>query len=204
MIPELQNIASISGRGNHVLALDTEGTVFAWGCPEQCQLGRRVEESDKPSSLTPQVAAPFKARAIAAGMFHSFAIGRDGKVYAWGLNNYGQTGIGKGAGDDKAVVEEPTEVTGLQDYDIRCIQGGQQHSIACTESGAVLVWGRCQDGQIGVELSTLPKEDVVFNDAEKPVIVKKPTLVPGTSYGHLSGIPLTQDRYPGNHGGCWH
>lgn len=120
-----------------------------------------------------------KVTDISAGAYHSFAIDQAGKVYTWGLNNFGQAGISNGAGEANAVIETPTVVSSLADYKITEIQGGNHHSIACTEDHKTLVWGRCDDSQAGIPLDEIPKEDLVFNEQGKPRILSKPTVLPG-------------------------
>lgn len=121
-----------------------------------------------------------KIKYIAAGTYHSFAIDTRDRVWAWGLNNFGQTGIASNAGQDGAIINVPTQVESLRSYKIKQIKGGVHHTIACTEDGQVLIWGRCDDDQAGMDLSTLPQDDLIFN-REKPRILKKPTVVPGIS-----------------------
>lgn len=92
----LTKIKSIATGNNHVVALDSKGKAYAWGAGEQNQLGRRIVERTRYSSVTPCRLALSKIKLIACGTFHSFAIGEDGLVYAWGSNNFGQTGIPDG------------------------------------------------------------------------------------------------------------
>jgi len=120
-----------------MLALNKKGRVYAWGTGEQHQLGRRIVERIRLTSLSPCRLSLSKIAKIAYGAYHSFAITEDGLIYAWGANNFGQTGIMEGAGDGGAVVENPRIVESLQPYKIREIQGGEHHSIACTEDGRV-------------------------------------------------------------------
>jgi regulator of chromosome condensation len=128
------------------------------------------------------IPAPFmkKIKYIAAGAYHSFAIDTRDRVWAWGLNNFGQTGIASNAGEDGAIINAPTQVKSLSNYKIKQIKGGVHHTIACTEDGQVLVWGRCDDDQAGIDLTTLPLDDMIFSHA-KPRILTKPTVVPGIS-----------------------
>ena len=136
---------------------------------------------------------------IAAGDTHSFAVHKNGKVYTWGLNNYGQTGIADGAGGDEAVILHPTLVSSLQDKGkIVCIDGGQFHSIAVTEDGKCLSWGRVDGYQVGIKLDTLPEEDVVRDTRNHPKILTMPTQVPGVDavYGTAGtdySIAVTKD-----------
>jgi regulator of chromosome condensation len=94
------------------------------------------------------------------------------------LNNFGQTGIVTGAGEDDAFIEKPTVVENLRPYKIREIKGGNQHSIACTEDGKLLIWGRCDYGQAGVKLEDLQPEDLIFDSRGNPRILLKPTIIP--------------------------
>ncbi|CAG8971576.1 hypothetical protein HYALB_00009225 [Hymenoscyphus albidus] len=180
LIPQLSNIKALASGGDHVLALDHKGYVFAWGCGEQSQLAHRVAERRRFDYLVPNpVALPKgKIQAISAGGYHGFAVDDKGQVWSWGLNNFGQTGISNGAGDDNAVIQRPFIVKALSDYKIKSIVGGLQHSIACTKDGAVLVWGRCDDGQMGVDLTDVPKENLLLDSREKPKINKEPVQVP--------------------------
>jgi len=45
---------------------------------------------------------------IASCSFHHFAISEKGDVYSWGLNNFGQTGIGH-----QKNIDEPTKIESL-------------------------------------------------------------------------------------------
>ncbi|PQE15371.1 GDP GTP exchange factor protein [Rutstroemia sp. NJR-2017a BVV2] len=179
LIPGLKNIKSLARGSNHVLALDNKGNVFSWGSWQQCQIGRRPPVRPPFSGLIP---APFmkKIKYIAAGTYHSFAIDTHDRVWAWGLNNFGQTGITSNAGQDGAIINVPTQVKSLSNYKIKQIKGGVHHTIACTEDGQVLIWGRCHDDQAGMDLSTLPQDDMIFSQG-KPGILTKPTVVPGIS-----------------------
>lgn len=165
---------------NHVLALDDKGNVFAWGSGQQNQLGRRVIERTKREGLVPrEFGLPKKAiKLIGCGAYHSFAVDNKDRVWAWGLNNYGETGIVGNAGEEGAVVLKPAQVSGLASHRLRCIDGGLHHSIAVTEDGQCLVWGRTDGFQSGVKIDELP-EDVVKRDERGAVrILLQPFKVP--------------------------
>ncbi|TVY44223.1 Protein pim1, partial [Lachnellula occidentalis] len=179
-IPELKHITSLAAGGNHILALDKTGNAFTWGCGEQNQLGRRIVDRHRAHALVPsQFSLPKrKIKGIACGGFHSFAIDDKDRVFSWGLNNFGQTGVFEGAGEANAVVSEPVVVDALKGLAIKEIEGGHHHSIACTEDGKTVVWGRCDDCQMGVELDDLPAEAVVKNAQGAPTILAQATVVP--------------------------
>lgn len=180
MIPELKKITSLAGGSNHVLALDIKGNMYAWGSGQQNQLGRRIVERTRLASLVPrQLGAKNSFASISSGTYHCFAIDKKGKVWAWGLNNFGETGISEGAGDDNAVIPQPTVVKELSQYEINSIHGGGHHSLAVTKDGKLLAWGRADGSQIGVKLEDVPKENIVFDEKGLARIVAVPTIIPG-------------------------
>ncbi|KAF2457999.1 regulator of chromosome condensation 1/beta-lactamase-inhibitor protein II [Lineolata rhizophorae] len=180
LIPGLKKVAQIACGANHVLALDKDGNVFAWGSGQQNQLGRRVVERTKVTGLTPrQFGLPRKQIVkVECGAYHSFAVDKKDNVYAWGLNNYAECGIATNAGEDDAAVLNPAKVKDLCGKGVHCIQGGSHHSIAVTEGGDCLVWGRVDGYQLGIKLDDLQKEDVKFDARDKPRILMRPTAVP--------------------------
>ena len=181
LIPQIKNIIKLAAGGNHVQAIDASGNVFSWGSGGQGQLGRLVMENYRLNALTPsQFGLPKKrTKYISCGSYHSFAIDDRDRVYAWGLSNLGQTGIPEDAGEGNAVVQKPTLVKALADFKISEIQGGNHHSVACSEDGELLVWGRCDDAQADISLDDLDQDDLIFGDRTKPRILIRPTIIKG-------------------------
>jgi regulator of chromosome condensation len=83
---------------------------------------------------------------IFAGNHHSFYINSKNQVYAWGLNNHGQLGVGHK--ENIAMPALVSEISG-PDNQIMMIAGGEHHSIAVTREGKVYCWGRNDEGQCG-------------------------------------------------------
>ncbi|KAL9949206.1 hypothetical protein D7B24_008688 [Verticillium nonalfalfae] len=179
-IPELKSIKALAAGSNHILALENKGNVLAWGCGQQNQLGRRIIERNKMSSLVPQgMGIPKKnIEKIACGQYHSFALDTKGRVYAWGLNNFAETGIREGAGEDDAVILRPTIVDSLEEHKIVDIAGGQHHSLACTEDGKLLTWGRFDGFQVGFAESAVSEDDLIRDESNNARILAVPTVVP--------------------------
>jgi regulator of chromosome condensation len=166
------------------LARDHKGAVFSWGSGQQNQLGRRIIERTRMLALKPQeFGLPKGIKKISCGAYHSFAVDKDGKVYAWGLNNYGETGIEDETRDQvennlDPVIFKPQVIKGLEGKDITCINGGAHHSIAVTKDGECLVWGRVDGFQMGIKIESLPEEHVIRDEKNKPRILTRPTPVP--------------------------
>lgn len=201
LVPSLKNITALAAGSNHVLALDTKGNVVAWGCGQQNQLGRRIIERNKMSSLIPQgVGLPRgKIAKIACGSYHSFAIDKDGHVYGWGLNNFGEIGIESNAGEDDAVILRPVKLTSLEDYNITDIDGGEHHSLACAEDGELFTWGRVDGYQVGFEFDKLNEDIAIYDERGNARILFKPTVQPGMYLlDSLNNTLLIHDRRQGH------
>lgn len=121
-----------------------------------------------------------KIVSIHASSDHAFAIDHKGDTWAWGLNNFGQTGIKVGAGANGTTVIAPQKIPSLVGRNMKMIQGGTHHSIGVTQSGECLVWGRMDGAQMGIVLSTLPLDDpqIVVSERGKPRILLELTALP--------------------------
>jgi regulator of chromosome condensation len=184
LIPDLKKITKITAGANHVLALDTNGSVFAWGSGQQNQLGRRIVERTKHEGLKPREfglpKGPKKGIVdIETGSYHSFAIDRAGNVFSWGLNNFGETGIPENAGADDALIMKPQIVEAFKGKKVVSIKGGSHHSLCALDNGDCLIWGRMDSAQIGISDEEIAKlgEDVVVKDHSGPRMMLKPTKV---------------------------
>ncbi|KAI9933383.1 hypothetical protein ASPWEDRAFT_43187 [Aspergillus wentii DTO 134E9] len=180
LLPSLKKIKHLACGDNHVLALNDKGAVFSWGSGQQNQLGRRIIERNKLNGLQPrEFGLPKNIVHISCGAFHSFAVHASGKVYAWGLNSFGETGIRESAGDDEAAIVHPTVVGPLSEKKITQLCGGAHHSLGITDDGQCLVWGRIDGYQTGLKIDTLPDNVVIKDERGRPRILIEPTPVPG-------------------------
>jgi alpha-tubulin suppressor-like RCC1 family protein len=84
--------------------------------------------------------------ALAAGMGHSLALGKDGTVWAWGYNDDGELGDGK-----RKARLTPFQIPGLSA--VKAVAAGSHHSIALKNDGTVWVWG----GQSKADRSLTPR-----------------------------------------------
>lgn len=133
------------------MALTTDGQVLTWGNGQQCQLGRRIIERRKINGLTPEKLNLKNIVLVGSGGFHSFAVDKNGKVFAWGLNSYDQTGLEL----DDDVIPFPTEVKSLhpsqhEGSKVIQIQVGGDHSMFLFDNGKVFVVGRCDGWELGL------------------------------------------------------
>lgn len=184
LIKGVNKVTQLAAGANHVLALQSNGTVYGWGSGQQNQLGRRILERRAANSLVPTpIGLPKKMIGLGAGAYNSFAIRENGDVYSWGLNNFGQTGIPKEFDESGASkgsdVHHPIVIDSLHGKGkVTCIQSGAHHTVAVTDKGELLVWGRLDGNQLGIKVSDLPQDDVVRDSAGHPRILTVPTQIP--------------------------
>jgi regulator of chromosome condensation len=194
LISELKRIVKIECGTNHALALDDKGHVFVWGAGEQNQLARRVVARTAEGALVPREFGlqRKKITKIGSGDYNSFAVDKDGKVYAWGLNTFSQTGIPTSENTNDTILV-PTLVKNLSAYSIKEIDGGAHHTISCTESGQVLVWGRIDNHQGGMEIDKFAESDVYTDEHQRRRYLKKPVTLSSKLTDSISWPSLTSN-----------
>jgi alpha-tubulin suppressor-like RCC1 family protein len=138
---------SVAAGGRHSLALESDGTVRAWGDNESGQLGDTVSPERHPTSDVPVVVresrvAMRNVAAIAAGEEHSLALLSNGEVSAWGNGESGQLGDGNLHNKKEAV--SVRKLTGVV-----AIAAGEEHSLALLSNGTIEAWGANSEGQLG-------------------------------------------------------
>lgn len=145
-----RSIIELAAGTNHVLALASDGTVWAWGTSDEGQLGDGSDTDSMTSRPVPaQVETTWGARtivSIGAGVFHSLAVASDGSVWAWGYNINSQLGIGS---TTNAAVPTAVDSSAWGTRTIVRVDGGLAHSVALASDGTVWAWGNNYAGQLG-------------------------------------------------------
>lgn len=150
-----EQVLEIHSGCDHVAARCASGDVLTWGSGKQGQLGRvGVRMSDRGHTMLEtftrpaRMHLPFSLRSkpasIACGWYSTFAILRDGSVYACGLNNYGQLGVGTAM-----AVYAPKKVKALAGQRVRQIASGAHHTLALCDDGSLHAFGRPTYGRLG-------------------------------------------------------
>eukprot|EP00873_Tetraselmis_striata_P034317 jgi/Tetstr1/454581/TSEL_041476.t1 len=154
-LQEEQAVAVVAGQ-YHSLAVTARGDIFGWGYNREYELG----VGDNMDRVLPQ-AIPIlqgkKVKSAAACGYHSMAVTEDGSLYSWGLNNYGQLGLGGRKSEGLAKVPGLVTIPGggaagsrSGAAKVKSAACGTWHSAAVTDSGALFTWGRCTMGQLGL------------------------------------------------------
>ena len=122
---------TISAGTKHTLALQSDGTVVAWGSDEFGQLGvGRATYSPVPLLVDGITGV----KSIGAGQKHVLTVKADGTVWSWGGNESSQ--LGDGTSIDRAA---PVRVLSISNA--VAVAGGWWHSIALKQDGTVWAWG---------------------------------------------------------------
>lgn len=136
----------ISGGGGHTMFLDQGNRVWSCGWNTKGQLGLDINHSDVPRPLHVKVLDTHNVVKIATGWDFSVALTKDGSVYSWGSNVFGQMGVPSVS----KCSNKPMKIDFPQDDKIVDISAGLRHAGAVCENGRVYMWGSGKKGQLGV------------------------------------------------------
>lgn len=173
----ISNTVALAAGKEHLLILTAQGKVYAWGVGSSNQLGLNVDTQRKFVFGPALVHGLPQIEHVAAGEFHSFAIDKEGKVYSFGLNNFGQCGFTEPLGEG-AVIASATEVKFFSDNNIQIkqIACGNHHTLALSTTGEIYSFGETYMNQLGIEPSKYPeslvRDAVTGNAAYVPVPTK--------------------------------
>lgn len=145
-----QNL-QISGGNAHSVAICESGDVYAWGKIDYGQLGPNGGFGGPTPVLVTGFPAGLDIKQVDAGSgSHTLAVGCDGKLYAWGVNNTGQLGNGSVSPYYSAT---PVTVKGVgcsgDLIGVKYISGGNDESFAIMNDGRLVSWGQNDKGQLG-------------------------------------------------------
>jgi alpha-tubulin suppressor-like RCC1 family protein len=176
-VPGLENIVQISTGVSHVLAVKSDGTVWAWGY-QPYGLGNGI---DTVSAVPVRVSGPDNVVQVAAGN-HNLILVSDGTVWAWGNNSYGQ--VGDGTRSDTSPTPVPVMIPGVGPLKIVDVATGVGHSLALRSDGTVWAWGANGEGELG---------NGSRNFSSSPVQVLNLTNVTAVAAGYIHSLALKSD-----------
>ncbi|AKV00204.1 BNR repeat domain protein [Labilithrix luteola] len=143
-------VASLAPGGSHSCAVMTDGTAKCWGQNVYGAIGNGAGGTGAANVTSPATvvgidgvgSALTDVAEVCSGVSFSCARLTDGRVACWGLNSFGQLGIGS-----KATSNVPKVVSGVAAATkLAC---GYQHVCAIDAGKKVKCWGDNKNGQIG-------------------------------------------------------
>ncbi len=144
----------VSGGANHTAAIKSDHTLWCWGYNLYGQLGNNsttdsyapVQESTESTDWV----------GVDAGGVYTAAIKKDGTIWSWGRNDYGQLGNNL-TGDSHVPVQEFTHSDNWMS-----LSAGYYHVAAIKIDGTLWSWGGNFSGQLGnnsTATSTVPVQE---------------------------------------------
>ena len=144
----------VSANWSFIMALNADGNIYAWGYNNWGQFGNGSSTNGTWTtySSTPTLVRDptdtskgLQVTRISAGAWHALAIGQDGTVWAWGMNNNGQLGFSTDQTSSKQVTL-PKQVPNLK---AQQVSASTWNSLAIGLDGTAWGWGNNANGQLG-------------------------------------------------------
>ncbi|GBG34238.1 RCC1 and BTB domain-containing protein 2 [Hondaea fermentalgiana] len=143
----LRKAAKVSLGAAHVVVLTTQGEILTKGYNDRGQLGTGHRFSRAEFGPVVGVLASIAVSDVVCGSSHTLALTDAGEIWAFGVNTFGQLGIGA------TTVERlvPNRIDKLANAGIKVTQiaAGEYHSLCLTDTNEVFSWGHAEYGQHG-------------------------------------------------------
>jgi len=165
---------AVSAGAYHTVALQSDGTLWAWGWNLYGQLG---DGTNIDNNVPVQVGSDNNWVAAAAGGEYTVGVKSNGTVWAWGSNTSGQLGDGTNT-NSNVPVQVGTENKWVS------IAAGYGHTVALKSDGTLWAWGRNIEGQLG---------DGTNNDRNGPVQVGTENKWVSIAAGYEHTVTLKSD-----------
>ena len=134
----MENVTAVSLGSYHSAAITKDGSLYMWGYNNYGQLGNgssgNYEKSVSPIKIMENVAA------VSLGCWHSAVITKDGSLYMWGDNEYGELGNGT-----TNKLTRPQRVAA----NVQSVELGNYHTTAVSKDGGLYTWGYNKYGELG-------------------------------------------------------
>ncbi|KAG0471269.1 hypothetical protein HPP92_015815 [Vanilla planifolia] len=158
------------------ISTSTRRFVALWGNGDYGRLGLGSLESRWKPTACPFFSDDDPPVSISCGGAHTLFLTKSGKVYATGLNNFGQLGITSASSH----MLEPFHISGIPGKVLQ-VSAGYHHSAAVTEGGKLFIWGNNSCGQLGL-------------GKKSGVIVSTPTWVESLNGIHIKMVALGSEH----------
>ncbi|RZK63280.1 MAG: T9SS type A sorting domain-containing protein [Hymenobacter sp.] len=124
----------------HSLAIQTDGTLWAWGNNGQGAVGTPTTQLTQATPI--QVGTATTWRSISAGYTHSAAVRQDNSLWTWGDNRYNQLG-------DGTTTQQNAPVQVAAGANWQAVSAGQYYTTALRQDNSYWAWGYHSYGQLG-------------------------------------------------------
>ncbi|MGN0532083.1 MAG: RCC1 domain-containing protein, partial [Eubacterium sp.] len=183
-------IKAIAAGGNHTVLLDVNNNVWTAGENNHGQLGS--EENIGTGNANPtfkQVTKGIdgvKITAIAAGLYHTVLLDKDGNVWSAGYNRYGQLGREENIGTNNANPTFKQVTKGIDGVNITTIAAGRYHTVLLDKDGNVWTAGNNGYGQLG-------REENIGTDNANPTFAQATVNPDAITFEEWLNTPIYND-----------
>ena len=118
-------------------AIKIDGTMWSWGYNYRGQLGLGTSGAYADRSSPVQIGALTTWSQVSAGIDHGIAIKTDGTMWSWGVNGFGQLGLGNSG--DYTQRSSPVQIGALTTWSQ--VAAGTRLSLAIKTDGTLWSWG---------------------------------------------------------------
>ncbi len=143
LTPAMRDWAVVSCGPMHTVALQKDGTLWAWGANYHGQLGLGSTNVNNRRKTPTQVGSASDWAAVSCGDDYTVALKKDGTLWAWARNDSGELGLG-----NTIWRFAPTEVRGTRSW--AAVSCGNSHTLALKTDGTLWAWGSNADGELGL------------------------------------------------------
>lgn len=173
----------------HTCALIAGGNLRCWGRNDRGQLGlgnlERIGDDEVPNAVPP-VDLGEAAIQVTAGYAHTCALTESGRVFCWGVGEFGILGHGDTVdiGDDEVPASAgpvPLAANAIQ------VAAGFFHTCALVGGGSVYCWGVGQSGQLGTG-STENVGDDETPASQDPIDLGGPAVYIASAEDHTCAV----------------
>ncbi len=138
---EYYRFTSIVAGNEFIVGIARDGSLWSWGKNDYGQLGDGTITNKSNPVRVQKTGITWEA--VSAGRYHTVGIARDGSLWSWGANDYGQLGDGTTTNKSKPVRVQKTGTTW------KAVSAGGYHTVGIDSDGILWSWGANDNGQLG-------------------------------------------------------
>jgi len=150
------NWSSVACGYESTTSIKSDGSLWSWGTGSSGQLG--VNDTTSRSTPVTTLSTGLTWASVTCGSLHTVALKTDGTLWSWGSNSSGQLGVNN-------TTDRRTPVTtllgGTNWKTLGRLNCETISSVAIKTDGTLWTWGRCSDGQLGINATPLGRSTPV-------------------------------------------
>ena len=180
-VPDSLKVKAVICGCNHTEIITEDDNLYSFGSNRSGQLGLGDTDNKNVPTLV-KVSNGSKVKTVGCGSGHTIIITKDGTLYSFGDNGYGQLGLG-----DNTPMNIPILVAALNDLKVKVVSCGNNHTVIITEDGNLYSFGKNEFGQLGLGN---------IGDKNEPKLVTIPggLKVKAASCGYHHTVIITEDN----------